>query len=407
MTKVCYAYSMRRIGLKLLNFIGIFVLAWSIAAPLAGDGMIVQASTIKEQEDEVARMQEILEQLEDQVDSLVGEQDVLFEQIDDLNAEIINVLASIALLEDEIAQKEQDIAVKQQEYEEAKKVQEEQEAAMAQRIKLSYEQGSTTSLLSRILEGFSFAEILNRVTYAESVYDYDSKMLRQYEQTKNEVHKMWEQLETEKANLQADKAALEEEKKYCDELKAELQAKAEDYDALIAQAERDAKTAKQNLKKEQQELEKMKEEERRRKALEDAMNKEYDTDYNELIDAAYGSELGKKIAKFGCQYIGNKYVYGGTSLTNGIDCSGFTYRVYQNFGYDLPRTSYSQRSSGVSVKYEDAQPGDLICYSGHVGIYIGGGYIVHASNSKPYPQGGIKVNKANYRTILAVRRIIE
>ena len=126
------------------------------------------------------------------------------------------------------------------------------------------------------------------------------------------------------------------------------------------------------------------------------------TNYTATIDDASGSELGKKVAKYACQYIGNPYVLGGTSLTNGADCSGFTYRVYKDFGYNLPRTSYEQRSAGTGVDYSEAQPGDLICYDGHVGLYIGGGLIVHASSKKT----GIKVSKATYRSILSVRRIL-
>ena len=100
--------------------------------------------------------------------------------------------------------------------------------------------------------------------------------------------------------------------------------------------------------------------------------------------------------------MGNPYVAGGTSLTNGADCSGFTYRVYQDWGYNISRTSYSQRSDGRAVNYSEAQPGDLICYEGHVALYIGGGKIVHASTQKT----GIKVSNANYRPIVAVRRIL-
>ena len=85
------------------------------------------------------------------------------------------------------------------------------------------------------------------------------------------------------------------------------------------------------------------------------------TNYTAVIDAASGSDLGKKIAKFACQYIGGPYVAGGTSLTGGADCSGFTYRVYSEFGYSLARTSTQQRSAGTGVNYSNAQPGDLIC----------------------------------------------
>lgn len=398
---------MRRIGLKLLNFILTFSLAVTLIGPVWGNGMPVYATTIQEKEEEIAEIEEIIEGLEGEVDSMMGEQELLYEQIDDLNAEIINVLAEIDLLESEIIQKQKAIASKQVEYYNATEDLKEQEEAMAQRIKLSYEKGGAKYALIKILESASVAEFLNRATYAESLYDYDAKMLQQYEQTKADVQNMWNQLEEEKTGLESDILVLEEQQAYCDSLKEELQQKADNYEVLIAQAENKAKVARTQLKKEQQELARLQEEEARRKALEDAMNGEYDTDYDELIDAATGSEVGKQMAKFGCQYIGNKYVYGGTSLTDGIDCSGFTYRIYQHFGYTIPRSSSSQRSIGKEVSLENAQPGDIVCYSGHVGLYIGGGYIVHASNSKPYPKGGIKVSKATYRTVLSVRRVIE
>lgn len=121
------------------------------------------------------------------------------------------------------------------------------------------------------------------------------------------------------------------------------------------------------------------------------------------IYAANGGDTGKSIAAFACQFIGNPYVAGGTSLTNGADCSGFVFSVYREFGYKVPRTSYALRSAGTEVSSIDAaQPGDVICYPGHVGIYIGNGMIVHASTERT----GIKVSRANYRQYTTIRRII-
>ena len=114
-----------------------------------------------------------------------------------------------------------------------------------------------------------------------------------------------------------------------------------------------------------------------------------------------GSASGQAVVDYACQFIGNPYVWGGTSLTNGADCSGFVQSVYANFGVDLPRTSYDQRSAGYGVAYESAVPGDLICYDGHIGIYIGNGQIVNAQS----PQYGIGISPATYTTIVAVRRI--
>ena len=108
------------------------------------------------------------------------------------------------------------------------------------------------------------------------------------------------------------------------------------------------------------------------------------------------------IVDYACQFIGNPYVWGGTSLTDGADCSGFVQSVFAHFGISLPRTTYDQINAGVEVSYDQAMPGDLICYDGHIGIYIGNGQIVNAQN----PEQGIGISPATYTTILSVRRIV-
>lgn len=163
----------------------------------------------------------------------------------------------------------------------------------------------------------------------------------------------------------------------------------------------------ESIEEERARLEK---EEAARKAAQEAANKKMaskssssgtKTDGGKTYQSPTGS-TGSDVVKFAMQFVGNPYVYGGTSLTNGADCSGFVMSVYNNFGVSLPHSSAADRSVGATVNgLENAQPGDIICYSGHVGIYAGNGQLVHASTSKT----GIIVSSATYRPILSIRRI--
>lgn len=119
--------------------------------------------------------------------------------------------------------------------------------------------------------------------------------------------------------------------------------------------------------------------------------------------SAEGLALGQEIANYACQFVGNPYVYGGTSLTNGADCSGFTMAVYAQFGYSLSHASRVQMTQGTPVSLDAVQPGDIICYYGHVGIYIGGGQIVHASTEAT----GIRISNMYYTSPIGARRIVQ
>ena len=112
--------------------------------------------------------------------------------------------------------------------------------------------------------------------------------------------------------------------------------------------------------------------------------------------------LGQQIVDFACQFIGNPYVWGGTSLTDGADCSGFVQSVFAHFGVSLPRTTWDMESSGTEVSYDQAVAGDIILYDGHVGIYMGDGQIVNAINDEM----GIGILPATFTNIVTVRRLI-
>lgn len=411
---------MKKTVVKIINLM--------LAATLAVTWVMeARATTIQEIKDGIEQDNAALDDLNDELLALQDEQDLLEEIISDLDSELLNTMTEIGLLEEAIAEKEADIAgketdiadkeadilVAQAEYDEAKKQEEKQYADMVQRIQYVYEQGDT-DYLDLLFSAESFSGLLNQTSYMEAIYAYDQKMLADYKQTSEMVKELWNQLEADKAQLELDKVQLETEKEqletdradmesqkvYLDGLLAKKKAESDNYEAQIARARQQANALKVKIQQEQAELKRLEQEQQKQNAA----NGKYQVSQSleSIISNASGSDLGKQIARYACQYIGNPYVWGGTSLTNGADCSGFVYRVYKDFGYNISRTSYSQRSEGTGVAYADAQPGDLICYDGHIGIYIGGGYIVHASSQKT----GIKVSKATYRTIVAVRRIV-
>ncbi len=389
----------------------------------------VSATTISDLQKDVKQNQSQLNSVNKKISGYEDEQEAVEEEISDLDAEMVALLTDINLIKDAISDKEADIAQTQQDYDAAVAVQEEQYESMKIRIRFMYERGDA-SYLEMFFGSSGMGDMMNKANYVEELYEYDRGLLEEYKATVQQVADLQDTLEEEKSELETSKTELEEEQTYVEEVLAQKKEEYENYGVMLSKAKQEAAAYTAKIKQETAQIKKLEEEERKRKEEEERKRKEEEerkrqeallaaqtsgtdaesedggSDEEEREEtprpSSSGGGKGQQIADFACKYIGYPYRAGGTSLTDGADCSGFVMAVYQAFGYSLPRSSYAQASAGREVSYSDAQPGDIIYYGGHVGIYIGGGQIVHASTERT----GIKITSATYRSIITVRRIV-
>ena len=434
-----------RKGKGLLRLIAVGM-SWSmlLAAPIPVLATSTNVSELEKQKEELEQQkkdadakkkqeQQNYQNASGKVSSIQSDVDAISDEIDEIDESLVETIASVEIIRDEVSQKEDQIKTTTEELQKAQETEQEQYAAMKLRVKFMYEKGDST-YLQLLLESQNFGEMVNKVEYVEKLYDYDRKLLEEYIAARQAVEALKNQLEDEKAELEAQQHELEEEQKSLEEILTEKKATYDNYEVQLAQAKQEAAVYKANIKKQNDEIKRLEAasaakqseidaakqaEEEARRAQELALQKQakssgtgegQESSSSGSSSASYASassysgsgSKGQQIANYACQFIGNPYVPGGTSLTEGADCSGFVWRVYKDFGYSVPRTSYSLRSYGTGVSYSEAQPGDVVCYAGHVGIYIGNGQIVHASTQRT----GIKITTATYKEILSVRRIV-
>lgn len=399
----------------------------------------VSATTISDLQKQKEENEKQLESVNEKISDYKGAQADIGSEIEELDAEMVTLLTDINLIEEAIADKEAEIAQTQIDYDAAVATKDEQYESMKIRIKFMYEQGDV-SYLQLFTESLNVSDMVNKAHYVEELYEYDRELLEEYQATVEQVAALQDELEEEKSELQTSQYELVEQQAYMEEVLAEKKEEYENYAVVLAQAKQEAAAYTTKIKQETAQIRKLEEEERKRKEEEERKKKEEEERLKAEQDAllasqesqdsdsssdssqssstennstssstqsapapsSSGSSKGQQIANYACQFIGNPYVAGGTSLTNGADCSGFVMSVYQAFGYSLPRSSYAQSGAGTAVSYSEAQPGDIIYYGGHVGIYIGNGQIVHASTERT----GIKITSATYRSIITVRRIV-
>ncbi len=410
----------------------------------------VSASPISDAKNKKKDAEKKLNAINEDIEDIEDQKEDLEQEAEEYEQQLVDLLVTIQIINHDIENKEDEIETAKAEYEVALAKQEKQQWAMNKRIKYMYEKGDM-NYMQILLESKKFSDAVNKSTYSEKLYAYDRYQLYLYEQTKEEVIEKQKALDEDMAELEEiklDAVSQEEElqllvdeysenienfeeqlsgaKEKASQYKEQIQKQSEQIKALEAEEQRKALEAAK--KKAEEEAKRKAEEEARRKAEEEASakaneessNSEESSDNGDNNDegnssgsessdggsssgsSSGGSAKGQEIANFACQFVGNPYVPGGTSLTEGADCSGFTLAVYNNFGISLPRSSYAQAGYGREVSYSEAQPGDIIYYGGHVGIYIGNGLIVHASTQAT----GIKISNALYRSIITVRRIV-
>jgi cell wall-associated NlpC family hydrolase len=364
-----------------------------------------------------------LDSVNNEISEIHKAQSSIQSQMDEYDGELMSLLTDIEILKEDIADHEDQIEQANEALDEAIEDRDEQYDAMKLRIQYMYENGDQ-SFLTALMSSDSITDLLNRVEYVSDVYAYDRQMLTKYQETVQEVEDLKEQLNNEMDEMEELSENLGEQQASLETKIQSLEAQMSDFDSKLANAQslanKYAKTIQQQNKIITDEQTRLANEQ---KAKESSSNKtntsstaSTGTSTGTTSSASSSTGLtdsglnpsyttgvsGNDIVSYASQFVGNPYVYGGNSLTEGIDCSGFVKQIFGHYGISLPRDSYSLRSSGQAVSYENAKAGDIICYAGHVAIYMGNGRIVHASS----PSTGICYGNATYRTIITVRRVL-
>lgn len=389
----------------------------------------VYAKTQKQKDAEKKKSQaeQNLKDKKNEINGLKDQQQTTADDIKNKSAKLDEILAAQKKLQSDITSKQAEIEQNQKDLAAAQEKQQEQYDAMKKRIQFMYENSAEDNIWTAIIEAKGITDMLNRIEYVSDVYDSDRALMDSYqaavEQVKeigtkldndmNELTAMQDDYEKQQADVEAAIVALENQKEQYASQIAQAQQQAENYQNII--------TAQGKIIQEQEAAAAAAAAAAARANSSSSSGSSSSSSYDGggagkggSIASDYAAGGGKNpsgttgvsgsdIVSYAMQFKGNPYVWGGNSLTNGVDCSGFVHEVYAHFGISTPRYSQAFKSVGQAVSFDNIQPGDVVVYPGHVAIYAGGGVIVEAQSTK----AGITANRSvQCHTILAIRRLV-
>lgn len=387
----------------------------------------VYAKTQKQKDAEKKKSQaeQNLKDKKNEINGLKDQQQTTADDIKNKSAKLDEILAAQKKLQTDITSKQAEIEQNQKDLAAAQEKQQEQYDAMKKRIQFMYENSAEDNIWTAIIESNGITDMLNRIEYVSDVYDSDRALMDSYqaavEQVKeigtkldkdmNELTAMQDDYEKQQADVEAAIVALENQKEQYASQIAQAQQQADNYQNII--------TAQGKIIQEQEAAAAAAAaaQAAAARANSSSSSSSYDgggAGKGGSIAGDYAAGGGKNpgastgvsgstVVSYAMQFVGHPYVWGGNSLTNGVDCSGFVHEVYAHFGISTPRYSQAFKSVGQAVSFDNIQPGDVVVYPGHVAIYAGGGVIVEAQSTK----AGITANRSvQCHTILAIRRLV-